>query len=598
MKSILHRSAGPSAARSLACGLIAAAALAACAQGAGDEGAGPAGRARAALASEGDLDGDGVPDKEDPDRDGDGVPDVDDEDWDGDGEPDNDDDDEDGDGEPNEEDDDALVPLDQEPLPAATGLHIVDQAAAVRLGKALFWDVQAGTDGQTACASCHFRAGADDRRLNTLDPGPDGVFASGGVSGPGQTFTPASISNDDRVGSQGVAAGTFAGLDPDPTHAADLCSATPGPPFGAQRQVTGRNTPTTIGAVFSRDTFWDGRANPVFNGNDPFGLTANGSGPVTIANASLASQAVGPPNNEVEMACAGRAFNGPGSLGAKLLARPPLQFQRVAANDSVLGPLSAAPAAGLLCGAAPCSYGDLIAAAFGPTLAAQAEAKFSLLWGEAIFAYEATLVPDRTPLDQYLKGDDNVMTPAQEKGYRIFKGKAHCTECHNGGTLSDSSWRYFLLEGPINDDGGDQGYHNIGVRPTAEDLGRASLGPLGASFSVSGSTFDRGAFKTPTLRNVKLTAPYFHNGGKATLEEVVDFYAHEGDFANPELSDELHSFSLSTNERAALVDFLKNALTDCRVEKERAPFDHPELPIPNRASGLPAVGANGTGACP
>lgn len=136
------------------------------------------------------------------------------------------------------------------------------------------------------------------------------------------------------------------------------------------------------------------------------------------------------------------------------------------------------------------------------------------------------------------------------------------------------------------------------MRPTAEDLGRAGTGPAGAPFSVSGSRFDRGAFKTPGLRNVKLTAPYFHNGGKATLADVVAFYARGGDFANPERSGDLQPRSLDTDDQAALVDFLTDGLTDCRVEMERAPFDHPALPIANRASGLPATGASGLGSCP
>src|SRR4051794_16857890 len=161
-----------------------------------------------------------------------------------------------------------LRPLSSEPVPQPTGGHIVDPAAAVRLGKALFWDIQTGGDGRTACASCHFLAGADDRRLDALHPGPDGVFASGGVTGPGQLFAPGDLVNDDRVGSQGVAAAQFSAIDPDPTHAADLCVANPGTLFGAQRQVTGRNAPTVVGAVFFRDAFWDGRANHVFNGVD------------------------------------------------------------------------------------------------------------------------------------------------------------------------------------------------------------------------------------------------------------------------------------------------------------------------------------------
>ncbi len=581
--------------------LLAPAWLAGCSEGAGAE-APSATRAARVTPPPGDdpvdTDGDGTPNGEDDDDDGDGVPDEDDEDCDGDGDEDFEDDDADGDGVPGEDDDDEIVPLELEPVPAPQGLHIVDQAAAVRLGKALFWDIQAGSDGQTACASCHFLAGADDRRQNVLHPGPDGAFASGGVSAAGQTFTPGSIGNDDRVGSPGVAAGQFVAVAADPATAVDQCVAAPAPPFGAARQATGRNTPTTIGALYFRDAFWDGRANHTFNGLDPFGPTPNGAGVEAIENAALASQAVGPPNNEVEMACAGRAFNGPGSLASKMLARPPLQFQLVAPDDGVLGPLSAAPAPGLRCGTGACSYDDLLRAAFGESVQDDHEERFSLLWGEAIFAYEATLVPDQAPLDTYLRGQKSALTESQARGLRVFKGKAHCNECHNGGALSDATWRYFLLEGPINDDGGDQGFHNIGVRPTAEDLGRAELGPGGAPFSASGSPFDRGAFKTPGLRNVGLTAPYFHNGGKATLEEVVDFYAHEGDFANPERSDEMRTLSLSAGDRANLVDFLRNALTDCRVEKRRAPFDHPALPLPHRTSGLPATGASGIGPCP
>jgi hypothetical protein len=265
---------------------------------------------------------------------------------------------------------DSLRPLSSEPVPSPVGAHIVNASAAVRLGKALFWDIQAGGDGQTACASCHFLGGADDRRVNTLNPGDDNRFASGGVTGPGQTFTPSNLGNDDRVGSQGVAAASFLGIDPDPTHAADLCVANPGTVFDVQRQVTGRNTPTMIGAVFFRDAFWDGRANHTFNGLDPFGQTANASGALaTVSNSALASQAAGPPNNDVEMSCAGRAFNGPGSLWAKLLARSPLRLQRVSTSDSVLGALANPAGPGLLCSGVPCSYGGLIRTAFGNALA-------------------------------------------------------------------------------------------------------------------------------------------------------------------------------------------------------------------------------------
>jgi cytochrome c peroxidase len=489
-----------------------------------------------------------------------------------------------------------LLPLSAVTAPQPVGGDVIDVAAAVRLGKAFFWDVQVGSDGLTACATCHFHAGADNRRRNTIHPGPNAAFES--VPGPGETFGGAAIRGDDVVGSQGIPSGLFVALPRSPRSAVDECRLQPGPPFGRHAQVTARNSPSVIGAVYYRDVFWDGRAHNVFNGLDPFGPTGNGSGLRTrIENASLASQAVGPPNNAVESACAGRAFDGPGSLGSKLLARPPLQFQVVAADDGVLGDLSNAPATGLRCAEGPCSYGQLVEEAFGPELARDAEAQFARIWGQALLAYESTLVPDQTPFDRHLAGSSGALTESERLGLSVFQGKAGCAECHAGTELSDATVDFAARQGLLNRDGGDQGFHNIGVRPTDEDLGRAALGPGGVSFSASGSPRDRGAFKTPGLRNVALTAPYFHNGSKATLAEVIEFYARGGEFANPELSTLMRRFSVDQAEIDGLVDFITRGLTDCRVQKERAPFDHPSLPFADGTS-LPAVGAGGHGSCP
>ena len=502
-----------------------------------------------------------------------------------------------------------LAPLSSVPVPSPIGGDIIDQAAAVRLGKALFWDVQVGGDGQTSCGTCHFRGGADNRTFNTLNPGPDKIFASGGVTGPDQLFHPTNIVNDDRVTSQGLPLATFgvpanpalgtpaiSGIDPNPANAADICNPGTSPIFGISRQTTVRNAPTLAnGIVFFRQSFLDGRANGIFNGINPFGQTANqtatglpltGAALTAIGNSALASQAVGPTNRNPEMSCAGRTF---GNLATKLLARPVLQHQFVHPADSVLGALSASPAMGLKCGIDnhPCMYGELIAAAFSPTL--NPRTQFSRIWGQAIQAYESTLIPDQTPLDKRLAGNSKALTAQQEKGLSIFRGKAGCIKCHAGPELTDASVSFANLFGLINEDFGDQGFHNIGVRPTAEDLGRGALGQAGVPFSESGSAVDRGAFKTGALRNVKLTAPYFHNGGKATLADVVDFYNRGGDFNNTEKAVRIRPLGLNAAEKAALVDFLTNALTDCRVEKEEAPFDHPSLTVPN-GPDLPATG--------
>jgi hypothetical protein len=77
---------------------------------------------------------------------------------------------------------------------------------------------------------------------------------------------------------------------------------------------------------------------------------------------------------------------------------------------------------------------------------------------------------------------------------------------------------------------------------------------------------------------------------------VVDFYDRGGDFPNVEKSADIRPLHLTAIEKAALVDFMANALTDCRVAKQKAPFDHPELPVPN-GTALGAVGAEGIGSC-
>lgn len=90
----------------------------------------------------------------------------------------------------------------------------------------------------------------------------------------------------------------------------------------------------------------------------------------------------------------------------------------------------------------------------------------------------------------------------------------------------------------------------------------------------------KGAFKVPTLRNVELTGPYMHNGSMSTLEQVVEFYNRGGNFDNIERAPDLISLGLNDREKIELVTFLRS-LTDERVRWEKAPFDHPELMIPN-----------------
>ena len=272
------------------------------------------------------------------------------------------------------------VSLNQVPVPEPVNLakFVVDKNAAIRLGKALFWDMQLGSDGLTACATCHFHAGTDNRTRNTLHTGGDGKFDNGNSRAnadlsltdfPFVRFvdavdrTTARTERDDRIGAQGVNKTQFLGIvkgqDKDPGRI--VRDGTFHSNGRNVRQSTGRNAPTTINAVFNFANFLDGRANHYFNGVNPFGIMDvearvyrnDGTALVPISlvndlqnnpwaldNASLASQAVGPPLNDVEMSWGGRSWP---DLGRKMLALKPLAKQAVHASDSSLATLRDLP---------------------------------------------------------------------------------------------------------------------------------------------------------------------------------------------------------------------------------------------------------------
>ena len=451
---------------------------------------------------------------------------------------------------------------------------------------------------------------------------------------------------------------------------------------------------------------------------------------IAIHNASLASQAVGPALSDLEMSCAGKAFP---ELGRKMLNRKPLKDQRVDPADSVLG-IYAKPISGIK---AEYTYKRLIQEAFNNAYwddtqkignYTLTENNFSLFWGLAIQAYEATLVSNDTRFDRAYENPNDPeaqLTEQEEHGRALFV-RAECVACHSGPEFTAASVNHVLnaknrpnsakyIERMMMGDGGvalyDAGFYNIGVRPTVEDLGVGGIDPYGFPLSFArnakvnannptnffaGNTtpnissllpdplrtnsllFDTGtgcihwnsltidpfsgylcgdspvvsderdavdgAFKTPSLRNVELTGPYFHNGGHATLEQVIHFYNRGGDrkdhfqkddtcngialakdlygnnviSPNPNsgLVDDTGFFSpagigypsnlsadmagsrkleetecgtasissqtlkLSNKDVEDLAAFLKT-LTDERVRWEQAPFDHPSLTLPH-----------------
>jgi cytochrome c peroxidase len=477
--------------------------------------------------------------------------------------------------------------LDQVPVPRPSNLgsFVKDELAAIQLGKALLWDQQVGSDGRTACATCHHAAGVDSRRINTMNPGAINgtldLVAAGGLLRPGHF----PVQGDDVVGSQGV-------LDADFLHVVigsrlDAGNPTLNPVFGANPQVTGRQTPTYINSIYNELFFWDGRAANTFDGRTVgnagvpvLQVQADGSVipvPVQIDNAAAASQSVGPPNSDVEMAWAGRSFP---DIGKKLLRLRPLATQAVHAQDSVLDGLRNPNGNGLRV-----TYTALIRNAFvdswwdsnvildragnvlgrGTPLGTEQfslmEFNFSLFWGLAVQLYEATQISPNAPFDRFVRGDAGALTARQQLGMDLFFGEARCDRCHGGAEFTNAS---------VNVGGNGRAFANIGVEPLSEDPGNAE-----------------GEFKVPGLRNVELTGPYFHNGKYLTLRQVVDFYDRGGDVPN----DELEVLGLSSAEKDAIVDFML-ALTDEDVRWQRGVFDHPSLNPVNRAA-IPAVGRLG-----
>jgi cytochrome c peroxidase len=512
------------------------------------------------------------------------------------------------------------------PEPPDLANFVKDRNAAIRLGKALFWDMQLGSDGIQACATCHFNAGADNRAKNQLSPGLNAGDNTFQIAGPNATLLPNHFPNivrNDVVSSQGVVNRSFAGVTPG--NPVDVCAPLDEPSGftvgGIKvRRVEPRNTPTAINAAFNFHNFWDGRADNTFNGATPRGagaadtpifqtLTPGGvATPVPagigITNASLASQAVGPPRSDFEMSCAGRTFP---DIGKKMLSLTPLGKQRVHPNDSELGTIANSRINPLAKGISV-SYQQMIQDAFvnswwdstqpvsigtPPRTFTQMEANFSLFFGLAVQLYEATLVSDQTPFDL------NTLTPQQSNGLLVFTGNGRCDQCHSGPIMSNA------VNDPLVD---TRAFSDIGVRPTNDDLG---AGPI---FGAGLPDFDA-RFKVAQLRNVELTAPYFHNGSTRTLEEVVDFYDRGGNFpGNINLDSQIRALLLTQQEKDDLVAFLKS-LTDERVRFKRGPFDHPSLCIPDGHPGdelsvlesapgsgeaadslrcLAAVGANGS----
>ena len=309
--------------------------------------------------------------------------------------------------------------------------------------------------------------------------------------------------------------------------------------YGMNPQVTARHTPSHVNSGYAPNSFWDGRARAVF-------LDPVSGDTVLRAGGALENQAAAPPVSSVEMGNIGRDW---ATAAARITGVQPLTLAAFIPPD-------------LKTWIGGRSYAQLFQEAFGTP---DVTATRILL---AIATYERTLFSNQAPIDSVIAGTA-LLPPQQQQGQALFGGLG-CAGCHAGSLFSDNN------------------FHYIGVRPTSDDQGR---------FAVTGNPADLGAMKTPSLRNVGLRPAYFHDGRFGRLEDVVAFYNRGGDFTAPNKPPVIRPLGLGPQQQAALVAFLRFALTDSRVRDGAFPFDRPSLyaeaemvPV---VSGVGAAGSGG-----
>jgi cytochrome c peroxidase len=167
----------------------------------------------------------------------------------------------------------------------------------------------------------------------------------------------------------------------------------------------------------------------------------------------------------------------------------------------------------------------------------------------ALASFVRSLLVGDSAYDRYLLGDREALSESAQRGLSLFRGKANCTACHAGPNLTEEE------------------FHNTGVAwrdAKLIDEGR---------HAVTQREADKGAFKTPTLRQVSQTAPYMHDGTLATLAEVVDRY-NQGGIINPNLDREIRPLKLIDEEKKDLVAFLESLTGNIRFRDARDDADH------------------------
>lgn len=317
---------------------------------------------------------------------------------------------------------------------------------------------------------------------------------------------------------------------------------------------TDRNSPTILNSVFNTYSLWDGSA------DSPWSL--------------IRAPIEGPPQNF-------------GRLGvAKVICgNATYQTEYDSVFDSSTG-MGAGSFTTTLCNAintayAACSttnysreYGKPGQTCYDTTLNATLAGsktevdKIFANFAKAIAAYERKIVSKNSAFDQWAAGNENAMSVAQKRGLKVFINKGNCVRCHSGPNFSDGKFHNLgvpqvLLVGSTYDEGRNTGITKLLNTTTSNGyFNTASVYNDGSTNRVSGlaaASSDVGAFKTPTLRSVSKTAPYFHNGSVESLWDVVNFYNFAGNGGNfPGTKDTILTTRKMTNEEMEdLVNFLR-----------------------------------------
>jgi cytochrome c peroxidase len=265
------------------------------------------------------------------------------------------------------------------------------------------------------------------------------------------------------------------------------------PSAGVGGQLGFRNSPTVLNAAFLSEQFWDGRA------------------------ATLEEQAVLPFINPIEMG----------------IPDHPALVEKVSA-------LSGYPA--------------LFAAAFGSD-----EVTVGRI-GQAIAGFERTVISLEAPIDRFIAGDQGAISESAKRGWELYNGKARCNSCHGHigafPLFTDEEYHNIGVAAKAVDfeklarrvEGSPQSSEELAVEPGIDELGR---------YLVTKERKDMGAFKTPQLRNIALTAPYMHDGSEATLLDVIEFYDRGGN-PNPWLDGGIRPLNLTDREQEDLVELMKS----------------------------------------